>query len=145
VCAALIVGAAVSCRSRGGEPAAPAPTATAASAASAAPEPAKAPPAGFDRFVGRWTRTDGGYVLDVRSVSPQGAVDAAYLNPRPIHVARAEAFREGESLTLFVELRDANYPGSTYRLVYDPAHDALVGTYFQALQKQSFDVSFERR
>jgi hypothetical protein len=84
-------------------------------------------------------------VLDVRSVTPQGVVDAAYLNPRPIHVAKAEAFREGEALTLFIELRDVNYPGSTYRLVYDPAHDALVGTYFQALQKQSFDVSFERR
>jgi hypothetical protein len=139
---ALIGGAAVSCRSRGGETAAPAP---AAPAASAAPEAAKAAPAGFDRFVGRWTRTDGGYVLEVRSVSPQGVVDASYYNPRSIRVSRAEAFREGEALTLFVELRDANYPGSTYRLVYDPAADALVGTYFQALQKQTFDVTFVRR
>jgi len=141
----LLAAGLVSCGSRGGDPAAPASTAAATATAAPAPEPAKPAAVEFEKLVGRWTRTDGGYVLDVRSVSPQGAVDAAYLNPRPIRVSRAEAFREGEALTLFVELRDVNYPGSTYRLVYDPAHDALVGTYFQALQKQTFDVTFARR
>lgn len=132
------------CGARGGEPAV-APAGHPAAPASAAPITAGPATTGFDRLAGRWVRLEGGYVLEIRSVSPQGAVDAAYLNPRPIHVARAEAFREGEVLTLFVELRDANYPGSTYRLVYDPASDILAGTYFQALQKQTFDVSFLRR
>lgn len=141
-CAALVVGAAA-CRSRGGEPAAPA--ATAAPAASAAPVSAPPAASAFEKLVGRWQREDGGYVLDVRSISPDGKVDAGYYNPNPITVARAEAFREGDALTLFVELRAPNYPGSTYRLVYDAAHEALVGTYFQALQGQTFDVAFVRR
>ena len=90
-------------------------------------------------------REDGGYVLEIRTISPDGKADASYFNPRPINVARAEAFREGGALTLFVELQAPNYPGSTYRLVYDAARDILVGTYFQALQKQTFEVSFVRR
>ncbi len=101
--------------------------------------------AGFEKLVARWLREDGGYILEIRSVSPEGKADAAYYNPRPINVAKAEAFSENGALTLFVELRAPNYPGSTYRLVYDPASDTLVGTYFQALQKQTFDVSFVRR
>ena len=38
-----------------------------------------------------------------------------------------------------------NYPGSTYKLIYDPARDVLAGLYFQALQQQTFDVEFVRR
>jgi len=140
------------CRSRDGQPAAPAATTVATAPAPAAttpvataPGPAKPTANGFEKLVARWLREDGGYILEVRSVSPQGAVDASYYNPRPINVAKAEAFRENGALTLFVELRAPNYPGSTYRLVYDPASDTLVGTYFQALQKQTFDVSFVRR
>ena len=90
-------------------------------------------------------RLDGGYVLEVRSVASDGKVDATYFNPRPIHVARAEASRDGDAVQLFVELRDVNYPGSTYRLRYAAGRDLLEGTYFQALQQQTFDVSFARR
>ena len=108
----------------------------------APPAPAASP---FDRLKGRWLRPDGGYILEIRSISADGTVEASYQNPRPIHVARAQAFREGEALALFVELKDVNYPGSTYRLVYVPSRDVLEGTYFQALQQQTFDVAFVRR
>lgn len=107
--------------------------------------PPALPVAEFGRLQARWLRPDGGYVLEIRSVSPEGKVDASYLNPRPIRVARAEALREGGVLTLFVELRDVNYPGSTYKLVYDPARDVLAGLYFQAMQQQTFDVEFVRQ
>jgi len=43
-----------------------------------------------------------------------------------------------------VELRDANYPGSTYNLLYDPMSDRLKGTYFQAVERLSFDIEFMR-
>lgn len=99
---------------------------------------------GFDRLVGRWVRADGGYVLEIRAVSPEGRVDASYLNPRPISVARAEAAHGGDFVTLLVELRDVNYPGSTYRLWYDPGRDTLEGTYYQAAQQLTYDVTFER-
>jgi hypothetical protein len=140
------------CHSRDGQPevpaattVTPAPAPAATTPVATAPEPAKPTANGFEKLVARWLREDGGYILEIRTVSPKGAVDAAYYNPRPINVAKAEAFSENGALTLFVELRAPNYPGSTYRLVYDPASDTLVGTYFQALQKQTFDVSFVRR
>ena len=77
-------------------------------------------------------------------MDPKGKIDAVYLNPRPINVARAEATREGSTLKVFVELRAPNYPGSTYTLTYDPNADQLKGVYFQALLRQSFDVVFVR-
>lgn len=101
--------------------------------------------AGFERLRGRWVRPDGGYVLEIRAVDGRGAIDAAYLNPRPINVARAEATRDGSTLKVFVELRAPNYPGSTYTLVHDPKNDQLRGTYFQAVARQTFDVVFVRR
>ncbi|MCE9555762.1 MAG: hypothetical protein K8T91_20640 [Planctomycetes bacterium] len=93
---------------------------------------------------GRWQRSDGGYVLEIRSVNADGTLDAAYLNPRPINVAKAVASREGASLKVFIELRDKNYPGSTYQLVYEPQADQLSGVYFQAVERQQFEVAFAR-
>jgi hypothetical protein len=87
------------------------------------------------RLVGRWVRPAGGYVLDVREARKGGSLTAAYFNPRPINVAKAEWHQKDDTLTLFVELRDVNYPGSTYTLQYDPAPDRLKGTYYQAVEK----------
>ena len=98
----------------------------------------------FDKLNGRWLRLDGGYVLEIRSVDASGKIDAAYLNPRPINIAKAEATRDGSTVKVFVELRAPNYPGSTYTLIYEPQQDQLKGTYFQAVQQQSFDVAFVR-
>ena len=96
------------------------------------------------RLIGNWLRTDGGYIIAVRSVDPAGRVDAAYFNPRPINVSRAEAAVKGNIANLFIELRDEGYPGSTYTLEYDSTNDALVGVYFQAVLQQSFNVIFVR-
>ena len=35
---------------------------------------------------------------------------AGYFNPKSIHVAQAEASREGNAVKVFIELRDVNYP-----------------------------------
>ena len=42
------------------------------------------------------------------------------------------------------EQRDVNYPGSTYNLQYDPETDRLKGTYFQAVERQTFEIQFVR-
>ena len=82
--------------------------------------------------------------MEIRSVDPSGKIDAAYLNPKPINITKAEATRDGSTLNVFVELRAPNYPGSTCTLTYDQAHDQLRGIYFQAVQQQSFNVNFVR-
>ena len=71
-------------------------------------------------------------------------MNAAYFNPRPIHVAKAEASLYEGTVNIFIELRDVNYPGSTYNLTYDPADGYLKGIYFQAAVGQTFDVYFGR-
>jgi len=100
--------------------------------------------AAFQQLEGRWQRGDGGYVLDIRGVDAEGKLTVSYLNPRPINVARAEASMLGPTLRVFIELRDVNYPGSTYQLSYDPADDSLKGSYFQAALRETYDVVFVR-
>lgn len=102
------------------------------------------PDGGFQQLVGRWQRADGGYVLEITAVDGGGRLAASYFNPKPIHVAQAVASRQGTTTTVFVELRDVNYPGSTYALVYNGERDTLDGTYFQALEQQRFEVAFTR-
>jgi hypothetical protein len=103
-----------------------------------------APSPSFQPLVGRWTRLDGGYVLEVGQVDAAGAVTAAYFNPRPINVAGARAGIVDGTVRLAVEFQDRGYPGSTYTLAYDARTDQLRGTYFQAVQGQSYDVTFFR-
>jgi hypothetical protein len=93
---------------------------------------------------GRWVRPDGGYILDLKEIGKDGTLKAAYFNPTPINIYRAELGRKQGAITILVELRDANYPGSTYNLIYDPQTDRLVGTYFQAVQKVSYNIEFMR-
>lgn len=117
-------------------------------AAPTSPPPANhgtpAEPAKAQILRGKWVRDDGGYVLEIKSVADNGKLEAAYLNPNPINVAKAEATTVDGQLRVFVELRDVNYPGSTYDLRYDPGRDQLVGEYFQATQQQRFQVGFSR-
>jgi len=100
---------------------------------------------GFDNLIGRWLRPDGGYIIEIRSISTDGRMEAAYLNPRPINVARAEASWKKGKQEVFIELQDTGYPGSTYTLDYQPDQDVLAGIYFQAALKQTFEVVFVRQ
>jgi hypothetical protein len=99
----------------------------------------------LQRLVGSWVRPDGGYVLEIRGVAPDGAVDAVYLNPRPIRVSLARADWFNGTPRLFVEFDDVNYRGSTYQLEHLADRDLLYGTYYQAEMQQTFEVVFARR
>jgi hypothetical protein len=107
-------------------------------------KPEKPAEADFQRLEGKWVRPDGGYLLELRNIKKDGSVSASYFNPRPIKVYRAELSRKEGKISLMVELRDVNYPGSTYNLQYDPANDRLKGTYFQAVERQTFNIEFVR-
>ena len=94
---------------------------------------------------GKWSRPDGGYILDIRSIDlSSGKMEAAYFNPNPIKIAAAQLRQENGALNLFIELRDTGYPGCTYKLVYDRGHDQLKGVYYQAAVQESYDIYFVR-
>jgi len=100
--------------------------------------------ADFKPLIGRWQRTDGGYVIEIRNVEPNGNMQAGYFNPNPIHVGRAEAATYEDKIKIEIELQDRGYPGSAYTLIYDLDKDVLFGYYFQAAIGQYFDVLFVR-
>lgn len=93
---------------------------------------------------GKWLRPDGGYVLEIKGAYGDGRLLAGYHNPASIHVSEARSSMEQGVLKVFVKLEDTNYPGCTYTLTYDPDDDALAGTYYQAMLKQNYPVSFQR-
>ncbi len=93
---------------------------------------------------GIWIRTDGGYKIEIKEVQDDGKLDAAYFNPNPINVGRSEWRIQDKTLQLYVELQDENYPGSIYQLAYDEDKDELHGTYYQAVARQTFKVSFTK-
>lgn len=96
------------------------------------------------RLTGRWTRPDGGYILELKEIGKDGTLNAAYFNPRSINVSRAEIRRTESEIAILIELRDVNYPGSIYNLRYDPKTDRLIGTYFQAVHGETYNIEFLR-
>jgi hypothetical protein len=116
----------------------------AAASALASDAPAVKPPGDPVQLVGKWQRTDGGYVMELTNPTFDGRLTAAYFNPRSINVSRSGWVLEDGNLLVFVELRDQGYPGSTYTLAYQPDSDRLVGIYFQAAVQQRFEVVFKR-
>ena len=102
-------------------------------------------PAIQQKFIGRWVRPDGGYVIHVREIQPDGSVDAGYFNPKEINISEANVSVWKGFNKLFVKLEDKGYPGSTYTLYYYAEKDQLVGFYYQAAVKETFEVLFVRK
>ncbi|MGK5092450.1 hypothetical protein WDW89_10620 [Deltaproteobacteria bacterium TL4] len=101
-------------------------------------------PAAIDKekLVGRWFRTDGRYVLEIKKVHPEGHLETAYYNPRSIHIAEAKIFQESSREKVFIKFQDVDYQGSSYTLDYEPQRNLLIGTYYHAKLKQKFEVVF---
>ena len=116
-------------------------TAPAAKGAAAAPA-AESP---LDVLKGSWVRPDGGYVIAIRNVGPNGQLDAMYYNPKALPFAKAQALQAGGALRAVFELQAGGYAGSVYELTYDAANDRLKGVFRQAVVKQTFEVTFLRR
>jgi len=137
----LATSVALSCR--GPESAAPAPSVT--PAASPAPTIAVSDAVSDpSRLVGRWLRSDSSYTIAIAGATPDGKLDAQYLNPNPIHVSRAEWRSYAGKLLVLLELKDRNYPGNFYTLTYDPGSDSLSGIYHHLGLNQELEVAFSR-
>jgi hypothetical protein len=95
-------------------------------------------------LAGDWVRTDAGYLIKIININVDGTLEAQYFNPKPINVGEANWEESHGNLTITVELRDVNYPGSTYTLSYLPDRDVLAGDYYQAVQGLNFYVEFLR-
>ena len=95
-------------------------------------------------LVGDWVRTDASYLVKIIKVNEDRTLDAQYFNPNPIKVGKANWEESYGNLKIIIELRDVNYPGSTYTLNYLPDRDMLAGDYYQAVEGLTFYVEFAR-
>lgn len=98
-----------------------------------------------EKLTGSWLRADGPYTIKITDVKKEGALEIAYFNPNPIPGGQGSWRMTDNELKLFVILNDVNYQGSTYEMTYNERSKNLVGTFYQAKVKQSFDVYFTRK
>lgn len=96
------------------------------------------------KIIGEWLRTDSDYMIKIVEVNDNGSMHTQYFNPDPINVGRANWESISGDLKIIIELRDVNYPGSTYTLNYLPDKDILAGEYYQAVEGLTFYVEFSR-
>ena len=96
------------------------------------------------KLLGNWVRTDSPYEIRILEFRSDGNLLAGYFNPKSINVGKA-TWSKAETIDLYVELQDQNYPGSNYLLRYMPEQDMLTGKYFQAVEGATYDVSFSRK
>ena len=96
-----------------------------------------------EKLTGKWTRADGPYTIT--SVKKDGVLELAYFNPNPIPGGQGSWRMADDELKVFVVLNDVNYQGSTYELTYNERSKNLVGIFYQAKVKQSFDVFFTKK
>ena len=124
------------------DPGASTPTTATATNTPATNSPAPQAKVEFLPLTGKWGRTDGDYLLEIKGVDAEGKLTAGYYNPNPIKISQARAFQEGENVKVVIELRDTGYPGCVYNMNYDRGSDQLVGTYFQAAMGETFQIAF---
>ena len=96
------------------------------------------------KIIGEWLRTDSDYMIKIVEVNDDGSMLAQYFNPDPINVGSANWESIAGDLKIIIELRDVNYPGSTYTLNYLPDKDMFAGEYYQAIEGLTFYVEFSR-
>ena len=95
-------------------------------------------------LAGNWLRTDSDYRILISKINDDGSLEANYFNPNPINVGKANWEENNGNLKIIIELKDVNYPGSTYSLSYLPDRDVLAGDYYQAVEGITFYVEFAR-
>ena len=96
------------------------------------------------KIIGEWLRSDSDYLIKISAVNDDGSLLARYFNPKQINVDKANWEVISGDLKIVIELRDVNYPGSTYTLYYLPDKDILAGEYYQAVEGLTFYVEFKR-
>lgn len=98
-----------------------------------------------EKLTGKWVRADGPYTIEITSVKKDGVLELGYFNPNPIAGAKGSWRMHDEKLRVFVVLNDINYQGSTYELTYNERSNNLIGLFYQAKVKQTFDVFFTKK
>jgi hypothetical protein len=96
-----------------------------------------------DKLTGKWLRNDGKYTLEIKLVNDNGTLGAAYFNPKPVELGRTEWMIYKDRLHVLVELKGP-YILSNYQLVYDEESKRLVGTFFQAVEQETYSIYFEK-
>ncbi len=96
-------------------------------------------------LLGEWSRTDSIGILKITALFNTPKLKAGYFNPKAMNVGKANWTKTGTLLSVFVEFRDNECPGCSYKLNYNPQRDMLVGEYSKASNGFTLPVEFARK
>lgn len=96
-----------------------------------------------EKLIGKWLRNEGSYTLEIKAVNEDGTLDVAYFNPKSVELGRTEWMMYKNKLHVLVELKGP-YVLSNYQLVYDEETKRLHGTFFQAVEQETYSIYFEK-
>ena len=94
----------------------------------------------FDKLIGRWRRTDGGYIIEVRGIDANGRMDAAYYNPAQIN-EYGVTFSVGRELEQVLMSIGVNYvfgSGDSFGYTIDPDTQEVVRAVTTAKESQLY-------
>src|SRR5204863_8524751 len=76
-------------------------------------------------LIGEWSKTGTPYLIKIAGLLDTGKLEVAYYNPnyyepansgRKIEIEKANWTKTGTLLSVYIELQDADYPGSNFKL-----------------------------
>jgi len=74
----------------------------------------------FNVIIGEWVRSDGGYIVRIRDVNPDGSVDAGYFNPAKTNISEADVSLWKGFVKLFIKLQTRDIPDRPIRSTITP-------------------------
>lgn len=98
-------------------------------------------------LVGEWSERGMPWLIKITDVYDTGKLEVGLYNtysPTPIQVELANWFKLGNLLSIYIEIKDPDYPGSYFKLNYVPERDVLVGTAYNALQNAVYSLEMIR-
>ena len=98
----------------------------------------------LQNLYGRWKSRNNGYIIHIRHVDDHGKIKAAYYNPGPTKISKAQISQLKNPIQIFIELEDFGYWGATYTLTYNRQEDTLEGIYNHPTVEQKSVVVFAR-
>ena len=84
------------------------PLAAQAQPSASSTSPDVSSPASFGVLPGRWVRKDGGYMITIKAVDPDGRLDASYANPGVLPFHTAMTTSEAGSSSYFLSCAPAD-------------------------------------
>ena len=95
-------------------------------------------------LTGEWSETGTPNLIKITGVDESGRLQIGFFNPKSITVLKSNWIKNGNLLSVYIELQDEKYMNSNFKLNYVPERDMLVGEFYDAMQDFTCPTEFAK-